>query len=192
MLIRKLELNLENCDVVTIDGKYIGHFHAGDIRKSISRMGCNWIDVQEICHEFCIEIHPDANKMMHEFGCEEFAVLTFDRLSQHSDITSITIYLYDQYDKAARNDESKDTVYHYFVHWDGGDYKNSLQASKISKPGWLYITIGKELNLEEIFPALDVDDEESADSRAQMLNIGNEYWEEHQKQLSQTDDLDTE
>lgn len=187
MLIRKLELVLENCDVVTIDGKYIGHFHAGDIRKSISRMSWNWIDVQEICHEFCIEIHPDANKMMHELGCEEFAVLTFDRLSRHNDIASMNIYLYDQHDKEARADESKDTVYHYFVHWDGDDYKNSLQTSKISKPGWLYIGIGKNVNLEEIFPAEYVDDEETVDFRAHSMEIGDKYWADAQQMLNQSD-----
>lgn len=188
MLIRKLELTLENCEVITIDGKYIGHFYAGDIRKEIARMACNWIGVEEICHSFCVEIHKDADKEYDQFGVESWPSATFKRLTEYNDITGITIYLYDQYDEENGNDESKDASYHYLVHWGGDDdnnCENPLQSSKIAKTGWLYITIGEDMKMEEIFPSEDVDDEDHADFSASMMDIGDKYWAEHQKLISQ-------
>jgi hypothetical protein len=184
MLIRKLELVLENCEVVTIDGKYIGQFFAGEIKKSISRMGCNHIGIMDICYEFGVEIHKDANKKYAPFGDEKWETLAFDRLTQYNDITSVTIHLYDQYNEETRDDTSKDTVEHYYVHWEGdSDYENDVQHSKIANTGWFYMVIGKDLNLEDVFPSEEVDDEEYADFHASMLDIGDKYWAEHEELL---------
>jgi hypothetical protein len=199
MLIRKLEFGLENCEHITIDGKYIGHFYAGDIRKEIARMACNWIGMEEICHSFCVEIHKDANKTYTPFGIEKDRTLAFDRLTQWNDITDITIHLYDQYNEKTKDDESQDTVYHYLLHWGGEDDNNCdnpLQFSKIANTGWLYITVGATMKMEEIFPDAEVDDEEYSDHRAAMMDIGDKYWEEHETMLkqnssnAQTHDLD--
>ena len=43
MRLKYIELTLENCEVVTIDGKYIGDFLVDDISTSISRLACNWV-----------------------------------------------------------------------------------------------------------------------------------------------------
>ena len=184
MLIRKIEFGLENCEHITIEGKYIGHFYAGDIKKEIARMACNDISMHEICNSFCIEIHKDANKKYAPFGIEKDETLSFKRLTEWDDITDITIRLYDQYNEEARDDETKDTVYHYLIHWGGDDeYINPLQSTKIAKTGWLYITIGETMKMEEIFPDEDVDDEEYSDHRAAMMDIGDKYWAEHQELL---------
>lgn len=184
MLIRKLELVLENCEVVTIDGKYIGDFHIGDIRKELSRMACNHIDLMEVCHDFCLEIHKDANKRYAPFGDEKSSTLTFDRLMQYNDITSIIVHLYDQYNEETKNDESKDQVEHYYVQWEGeSDYENDVQHSKVAKTGWFYMTIGKDVNLEDMFQADEVDDAEYADFHASMMDIGDKYWTEHEEML---------
>ena len=184
MLIRRLEFVLENCEIIRIDGKYIGHFYAGDIKKEIARNACNDISMNEICHSFCVEIHRDANKKYAPFGNEEWETLAFDRLQQYADITSVIIRLYNQYDEENKDDESKDTVYDYLIHWGGDDdYINPLQKSKVAKTGWFYLAIGEEMNLDEIFPDEEMNDEEYADHRAAMMDIGDKYWEEHEKLL---------
>lgn len=186
MLIRKIEFGLENCEHITIDGKYIGHFYAGEIKREIARMACNDISMHEICNAFCIEVHKDANKKYSPFGEEKWETLAFTRLTGYNDITDITIHLYDHYDEEARNDESKDTVYHYLLNWGGDDDNNCdnpLQSSKIAKTGWLYITIGEDMKMEDIFPDEEVDDEEYSDHRAAMMDIGDKYFAEHQELL---------
>ena len=186
MLIRRLEIGLENCEHIIVDGKYIGHFYAGDIKKEIARMACNDISMHEICNSFCVEIHKDANKKYAPFGIKNDEMLAFDRLTKWDDITDITIHLYDQYDEDASNDESKDAVYHYLIHWGGDDeYTNILQTSKIAKTGWLYIAIGEDTKMEEVFPDEEVDDEEYSDHRAAMMDIGDKYWQEHEEMLKE-------
>lgn len=192
MLIRKLELMMENCEMITIEGKYIGQFFAGEIKRSICRMGCNHICIMDVCHEFGIEIHKDANKKHAPFGEQKWETFTFDRLTQCNDITSIAIYLYDQYNDEARDDTSKDIVEHYYIHWDGDDdYNNPSQHSKIAKTGWLYMTIGQNLNIDEIFPSEEVDNEEYSDFHSSMLDIGDKYWAEHEELLrNRSNDID--
>ena len=183
MLIRKIELGLENCETITIDGKYIGHFYAGDIKKEIARVACNDNSMHEICHSFCIEIHKDANKKYAPFGIEKDETLTFNRLMEWNDITDITIHLYDQYDEDARNDDTKDTVYQYLLHWGDDEYINPLQSSKIATTGWLYITVGETMKMEEIFPDEEVDDEDYSGHRAAMMDIGDKYFAKHEELL---------
>lgn len=175
MLIRKLEFVLENCEVVTVEGKYVGAFHAGDIRKEISRLGCNHIGMMEICHCFYVELHKDANKAHAPFGDVNEQTTAFKRLMAYNDITQINIHLYDQYGDDC-DDESKDKVEHYLIHWEGdSDYENDVQRSKIAKTGWFYLAIGKDTNLDEMFPDEEVDDEEHADFHASMMDIGDKY-----------------
>jgi hypothetical protein len=188
MLIRRIELGLENCETITIEGKYIGHFYVGDIKKEIARMACNHIGMNEICHSFCVEIHKDANQKYASFGDEECATMVFKRLTSYNDITDITIYLYDQYNEKTRDDETMDTVCYYLIHWGGDETNdwqadNPLQSTKIAKTGWLYITIGETMKMEEIFPDEEVDDEEYSEHRAAMMDIGDKYWAEHQESL---------
>ena len=60
MRIKYIELTLENCEVVTIDGKYIGDFLVDDISTSISRLACNWVGKVDWAGLVAIEIHKDA------------------------------------------------------------------------------------------------------------------------------------
>ena len=191
MLIRNLELVLENCEVVKIDGKYIGDFYAGDIRKEIARMACNYIGMEEICHSFYVEIHADANKKYAPFGDQEWETKAFERLLQYNDITAITVRLYDQYDEDAKTDESKDTVCHYLIHWVGDDdYENPAQKSKVAKTGWFYLVVDEKRELEDVFSSEMVDDEEYADFHASMMDIGDKYWAAHEAMLKHCDDQD--
>jgi hypothetical protein len=186
MLIRKIEFVLENCEVVIIDGKYVGAFGMSDIRKKLSRLASNYVGMSEVCHSFYIELHKDANKLCDTFGCGECETKAFDRLRQYDDITSVKVSLYDQYNEETRDDPSKDVVYDYAVCWGGdSNQENAWQQSKISKTGWLYLTIGKDLDVNTFFPKEDVDDEELADFHASMLDIGDKYWTEYQEMIEE-------
>ena len=62
MKLKYITFTLENCDQITIDGKYIGDFYVGDIKSEIKRIACNSIMKMNITKEFAIEIHKNANK----------------------------------------------------------------------------------------------------------------------------------
>ena len=182
MMIRNIKLTLENCETITIDGKYIADFSLSDIRKTIARRGCNWIDVSESCHEFYISLHSDANKPYSSFGVEDWKSTVFERLRRYDDITSITIRLYDQYGDD-EDDETKDRVEHYSFAWgdDGGNGEiNPYQKSKVSKTGWLFLVIGKDLDIDKLYPAEDIDDAEFMSFASSMMELGDKNWEDEE------------
>ena len=186
MLIRKIKFVLENCEIITIDGKYIGSFCADDIRKKLARFAANHVSMYDFCHAFSIEIHKDANKehsLIHKPDGSKAGI--FDRLMKYDDITGVEIYLYNQYDENERNDTLNDTVHKYAIAW-GGDSRdnNAWQHSKIADTGWFYMVIGKDMNLEETFPSETFNDKEYADHRASIFVIGDKYWEKKQKEIA--------
>lgn len=162
----------ENCDEITIDGKYIGDFLVDDIHTYFARIACNSIDKREFVHTFAIEIHKDANKERYQFDqrdYEDWKHLVFDRL-QTGDITHIDFELEEQYldDKTAKNHE-----YSYSVLWCGDyDFYNEAQKTYISKAGHLYIVISKDKSVEDLFDKEWIDDKCSIDFHFEMCNIG--------------------
>ena len=176
MLIKEITLVLENCEEITIDGKYIGDFHLGDIKFEISRIACNAINMMEVCHDFFIELHADANKVYYPFGVkDENETRVFDRLTRWNDITQIDIVLYDKY---AENPESTEIKKHYLFHWSDDEMNNAYQSSKIAKTGWLYLCINQNRQVSDYLTA-DNDDPGYADMTACMCDIGDKYCEEN-------------
>ena len=57
MQIKRIELVLENCEVINVDAKYIGEMFIGDTSWDVSHMGKSYY-----CNIFCIEIHKDFDK----------------------------------------------------------------------------------------------------------------------------------
>lgn len=164
MLIRSIDLVLENCEVVTIEGKHIGDFYLGDIRQEIARMACNHIGMEEICHSFYIEIHKDANKDN-----------AFKRLQTYNDITQVTVCLYDQY----AEDPEEAIEKHYLLHWnEDSEYENEYQKSLIADTGWLYLVVEKDKTIEDVFDLDAINDAEHADFVASMYDIGDKYYAE--------------
>ena len=94
MKLQKLALVLENCDVIEIDGKYIGGIVVDNIHTSIRRIASNSIKEINECREFAVEIHRDANKERYQFDqtqIEDFKQMTFDRIAGSADITHIEL-----------------------------------------------------------------------------------------------------
>lgn len=176
MKLRNITFIFENCDSITIDGKYVGHFLVDDIKTSIERIACNAIDRMDVCHTFAIEIHKDANKERYAFDqthIERFKEMTFDRFKEYGDITHIQFELYDAY--AEEGEEVRVEHYDYYIHWTGkSEYTNESQKVYISNSGSLYIAIG-EKPFEDYFDMEFINDETSVDFHFDMLDVGDEY-----------------
>lgn len=174
MKLKEITFVLENCDCITIDGKYIGNFLVEDIRTSIQRIACNAINKMDIANTFAIEIHKDANKERCVLGCEDYKQMTFDRFTAWNDITSIEFELVEEY-----VEEGKEPIvehYDYYVNWVGeNDQENEAQKSYISKVGNLYIVIADGKDIEDFFDKEDIDDSEHMDFVCSMYDIGDEY-----------------
>ena len=176
MILKRITFVLENCDCITIDGKYIGDFLVEDIRTSIQRIACNAINKMDVAHTFAIEIHKDANKVRHLFGCEEDKELTFDRFTSYNDITQIELELTNDY--VEEGQEPIVEHYHYYIHWVGDDdYVNEAQKSYISNVGNLYIVVADGKNIEDFFYKEQIDNHDHMDFVCSMYDIGDKYSE---------------
>lgn len=144
MKIKKLTFILENCEVIEIDGKYIGEICISKIKEKFRRIAVNAVETYKECGKFYIEIHKDANIEYKSFNIGEPKKI-FDRLEESPDITHIEIEC------------DNNQIYEYVVKWAGNsDYANKLQDSYIGDQGTLFIKIGKK-NIEKYFKTYDMD-----------------------------------
>ena len=143
MQIKKIELVLENCEVVVVDAKYIGFLLIDAVSHEITNFGINDIGEINRCGKFYIELHKDLDK----YGVAESYLAhidepqpnIFDRLTYFNDITQVEIH----YD----NGEVKN---YYVDYW--GDETNAYQQSHISAAGHLYIKVNSQNHsFEDIF-----------------------------------------
>ena len=157
--LKNITFHFENCDYITIDGKYIGGFLVEDIRTSFNRIASNCVMKMETAYIFAIEIHKDANNERYAFnqiGHNELRGMTFDRIKEYDDITSIEFELENEYDDIEH--------YEYYINWTGdSDYNNDSQVSHIGGNGNLYIVIAKDKNVEDFFYFEIINDNEVID-----------------------------
>ena len=155
--LRNITFIFENCDTITIDGKYVGDFLVDDIKTKFSRTASNCIEKTESAHTFAIEIHKDANKEKYPFGQTECGKqMTFDRFIA-SDITSINFELEAEIEVGI----AKSEYYDYYIPWnneDGTECSNESQVNYISEEGHLYITIAKDKSVEDFFDLEKIND----------------------------------
>lgn len=170
---------MENCEDITIDGRYVGDFLCRQIEKSIERIACNSIMEMNTIKEFAIEISKEANDTPYlPFGSVPMLSETctkFDRLLKYNDITSIEFDLYDPY---AENPDDTVVHYNYFVDWCGeSEYENSAQKSYLSSLGNLYIVITKGIEdnpnimFEQYFDKEVIEDEDSMSLKFEMYDM---------------------
>jgi hypothetical protein len=148
--INKIELVLENCEVIVVEGKNIGQLDIGDIKYSIRRTACNYIDEMLSCEHFYLTINRAGNinsKTVWTLGESEQERNSFERIHRHPDITSAYIYFKD-------NDKPKQI----YVPWDGeSDYHNDAQKTYLNKFGDLFIVIEKDTKLEDVFDLEEIE-----------------------------------
>ena len=167
MKLKEITFVLENCECITIDGKYIGDFLVEDIRTSIQRIACNAIDKMDIAYTFAIEIHKDANKLHNEFDRKPI----FDRLTSRNDISIIQFKLFEDY--VENGQEPIVEHYDYYVHWTGeNDQENNSQKSYISNAGNLYIVVADGKGIEDFYDKETIDNEEHMDFIFFICNVG--------------------
>lgn len=137
--IKSIEIVLENCEVIKIDGEDIGFFRMGELKKYASVSGCNSFHIYETAEETFLEIAKAANnRTYYPFNLPNKEPI-FDRLTKYQDITSIVIH-------------GDDEDVKYFVDWKGNsDYKNEAQSTAIGKNGCLYLVISKNTTATEFF-----------------------------------------
>lgn len=173
--ISKIEIILENCEVITIEGKYIGAFDVSNIHTSISRMGCNHIGKMQCCESFIIEIYRDANVINKPFGYEdEDQTKIFERIALYNDITSIEVY-YDKKDDDYKDVETGECDCIYVPYEELNENQlgspNKYQSTHINKYGDLYIVIDKGNKISDKFDLEEINDKVTLNSRFSMYDI---------------------
>lgn len=152
--IEKVEIVLENCEVITVVGKYIGDFSCEDIKHSISRIACNSINESYICKNFSMSIHRSCALNDNEewtMGTIDRKRNPLERINKYRDITSIYIYF-------SKDQENPKCIY---VKWnDDCEWSNYYQKSYINRLGDLFIVISKDLKLEDVFDLEEIEDED--------------------------------
>ena len=130
----KIEIGLENVDVIEFPEKDIGHIQIKGIHSEIQTIGSGTALEFVSCTDFLLELKSDHEH--HEFGMDNdsFKKSAFSRLSDCDDITSCELF----YDDGTSED--------IFVPWEdatpGGEV-NVYQSSAFKENGSLCIYIGK-------------------------------------------------
>ena len=177
MKLKYIELVFENVDSIKIEGKYIGDFLVDNLETSIKRIACNSIDKIDVANTVAIEIHKDANKERYQFyqtHIEDFRQMTFDRIKNCADITSIQFELEEDY--VEEGQVSCVEYYDYYVDWTGdSEYTNEAQKTYLSKDGNLYIVIADKKEISDFFDLEEIEDKEYMDFHFDMCDVGDEY-----------------
>lgn len=176
MIIKQIDFVLENCEVISIPGYYIGFIDISDIKTNISRVACNCVMEMKVCNDFAVEIHRDANKPYYPFDIhdERQNYTVFDRFTSWKDITQIEITLTDNecYEENFDEHLEKHTIY---LNWSGNnEYENAGQQCYINKSGDLYITVNENKKpMYEVFGE-EIDDLEHVDFHFEFLDVGDD------------------
>ena len=168
--LNKISLVLENCEVIDIDGKYIGELDVGNIQTSISRIACNSISKMKTCDNLVLSIHRDANIINKPFGFDSNQTV-FDRLKD-CDITAIDIH----YDDV--NDHSDENIYVPYNEEREGQLgsPNTYMTVKKNKFGDLFLVISEDKTVDDIFQDENINNAEEINFVWSMydLNKGDE------------------
>lgn len=176
MIIKQIDFVLENCEVVSIPGYYIGFIDINDIKTSISRVACNCVMEMKVCYDFAVEIHRDANKKYAPFDVDdpERITSTFDRLTKWRDITSIELTLTNN-DYYEEDFDEYNEIRKIFLHWTGdNEFENAGQLCYINKSGDLYITVNDGTkSMYDVF-GKEIDDTECVDLHFELMDVGDD------------------
>lgn len=172
MLLKSIMFTFENCDQITVDGKYIGEFFVSDIRTSIERIACNSIEKITRANIISMEIHKDANQIRYPFDQKSGETENvFDRFKKWSDITSISFDLVEDAfeDRPAEHFEFR-------TNWVGSDDTcNQAQTTYISELGNLYLVIAKGQGIEDFFDYNYINNEDCVEYHFESCHVGDRF-----------------
>lgn len=164
MKLKSITFIFENCETITVDGKYIGHFVVDNIEKGFYRIASNLFKKSQTANRIVVEIHKNANREEHIFNSENLdKQFIFERLKQ-GDITHIDFVFEDE--NGAEN-------FSFVTNWCGdSDYINEAQKTCESECGHLYLVIEDGKNIEDYFQKEEINDASYMDFRFDMMDVG--------------------
>lgn len=160
MVLEKIDFILENCEVISIDGKYVNTFLVDDISHYFSRVGMNCIMKIKRANTFAIEIHKNADEDYCSFGLRDFKQKKFKRLIDYPDITQIRFILDGE-------------EYLYYLDWndEASSCYNSYQSCYLTDEGHLYISVAKDKTIYDFFPQDYLLDNEAINDSFSLCDI---------------------
>lgn len=145
-----VEFVFENCEVMSIPGKYFSDFYIDNINTHFKRVAANAIEKIDETGTIAISIRKDADEEYHSFGLSAYKTTKFDRILAYNDITLIRFFL-----------DGKE--YSYRIKWDDDMMSENLnQTSKKSRFGHLYLVISGNAwtDMKKYFPEEMINDED--------------------------------
>ncbi|MCM1324381.1 MAG: hypothetical protein NC218_09480 [Acetobacter sp.] len=167
MNLKSITFGFENCESITIDGKYVCQFLVDDIHAYFARIACNAITKVDIADTFVIEIAAMADKPYKAFGQLDPTTSKFKRFLAYNDITSIDFTLYNDY-----GDEPNEETYSYWLGWKGDcEEINEAQTTYLSDLGNLYIVVSKDKTFDDYFNKEEINDKDETSFHFDMCDI---------------------
>jgi hypothetical protein len=150
MEFKQIELVLENCEVITVERKYLGSIYMSNFTEIISRHRKSLIQ-STVVNEFAIEIHRSLDETVAKQGLfDDYNPI--QRLNKFNDITQLEITYEDG------------TKKHFYTHWhDDDEYNNRYQKNKLNQFGDLYIVISENNDIDQYFNEYFINDEDNWD-----------------------------
>lgn len=145
-----VEFSFENCEVMSIPGKYFSEFYIDNIKTYFKRTAANAIEKLDEADTIILSIHKDADEEYCSFGLPSFKTTKFSRIMEYNDIALVRFFL-------------DGNEYSYRVKWVGDMMEeNVCQTSTKSRFGHLYLVISSDavLTMEKYFPKEMIDDED--------------------------------
>lgn len=134
--ITKIEIGLENCEIITIDGRYIDYMSIKGISRSIYKSERHCLD-HAYCNHLSMIICENANNTENMFL--DTNIKPFDRIKNCPDIVEITIFYF--------NGDAE----RIYVDWnENNDCENKYQKTYITEHGDMFILIDSKLSLEDV------------------------------------------
>lgn len=165
MNLKSITFGFENCEIITIEGKYVCQFLVDNFHTYFSRVACNAIEKVDIAETFAIEIAALADGPYNPFGRVEWGSTKFKRFLAYNDITSIQFTLYD-------DDGENEQTYYYWTKWVGDNEEiNDGQYTYLSNLGNLYIVISKDKKFEDFFDKETINDEDAVNLHFDMCDV---------------------
>lgn len=153
MILKQITFHFENCECITINGKYIGEFLVDEISNTVSKITTNSVREINVTKLFKIEIHKDANIEYCKFSNKDYKSTVFERFEECGDITNISFELGDK-------DGPMCIYYEYYLDWVGDSHEvNEAQKTYRSDLGNLYIVVSKEKDICDVFNMDYINDE---------------------------------
>ena len=141
-MITKIEIALENCEVIVIDGYDIVSLWMDDVKNRITKFGKH-----KSCNDCYIKTAAQANRINEPFGFyDRREEMIFNRLLWR-DIVSVCLY-YDD------TDEFDEISVYYNEESDSIGARNTNQFGIVNKLGDLCLVISENKNLEDYIPQL--------------------------------------